>query len=122
MNAKAIKIIFWSTTGIIALTQGVINLLMVSKPETIQGMAHLGYPVYFITMLAILKLLGSIVLIIPQVPHRFKEWAYGCFGIEFLCAAYSLVAVDGFSVNVVIAFVFLGILSVSYWAYSKLKN
>ncbi len=122
MNTKTIKIIFWVTTSIIALTQGPLNMMMSTKPETITGLAHLGYPAYFAMMLAILKLIGSITLIIPQIPNRFKEWAYGCFGVEFLCAAYSLMAVDGFSGNVVAAFVFFGILSISYWTYSKLKS
>jgi hypothetical protein len=48
---------------------------------------HLGFPDYFRVELAIAKLLGALVLIIPQIPVKIKEWAYAGFGITFISAA-----------------------------------
>ena len=36
---------------------------------------RLGYPLYFLVILGIWKLLGVVALVIPRFP-RLKEWAY----------------------------------------------
>ena len=36
---------------------------------------RLGYPLYFLVILGIWKLLGAVALVIPRFP-RLKEWAY----------------------------------------------
>jgi len=38
-------------------------------------LAHLGYPVYFATIMGFWKLLGAIAIVVPGIP-RVKEWAY----------------------------------------------
>ena len=44
--------------------------------EPVAGvLAHLGYPVYLLTILGAWKLLGAIALLVPRFP-RLKEWAY----------------------------------------------
>lgn len=46
----------------------------------IQVVNHLEYPDHFSIELGVLKVLGSLVLLIPGVSSRIKEWAY--FGFE----------------------------------------
>ena len=41
---------------------------------------RLGYPLYFLVILGIGKLLGAVALVIPRIP-RLKEWAYA--GVPF---------------------------------------
>jgi len=41
-------------------------------------MAHLGYPLYFLVILGVWKLLGVIAILIPKFP-LLKEWAYAGF-------------------------------------------
>ena len=41
-------------------------------------MVHLGYPLYFLTILGIWKLLGAIAVLVPEFP-LVKEWAYAGF-------------------------------------------
>ena len=40
-----------------------------------EGIVHLGYPLYFITIIGFWKVLGAITLLAPGFP-RLKEWAY----------------------------------------------
>jgi DoxX-like family len=45
------------------------------KPN-VDGIVHvLGYPLYFLTIIGIWKVLGVIVLLVLRFP-RLKEWAY----------------------------------------------
>jgi DoxX-like family len=116
---KKNDIIFWVTTGIIFLFQGVMPALTSQSEMAKEGTSHLGYPAYFGVMLAVFKVVGALALIIPQVPHRFKEWAYGCFVIELIAAFWSICAVDGLGGGALFPLVILGILLVSYVYYHK---
>lgn len=116
---KKYKIIFWITTTAIFLFEGVLVALTSQTDMAIQGITSLGYPVYFATMLAVFKVVGTLVLIIPKVPARVKEWAYAGFMIDFLCAFISLTVVHGFSGMVVMPIVAIGILIASYVSYHK---
>ena len=44
----------------------------------VEGMAHLGYPFYFIRFLGVAKLLGCLAILVGKFP-RIKEWAYAGF-------------------------------------------
>lgn len=76
---KRDKIIYWIATAWLALgmlATGIVQLIQ-TKEETAL-MAHLGYPVYLLTLLAIWKILGVIAVLIPKFP-LLKEWAYAGF-------------------------------------------
>jgi hypothetical protein len=118
---KKYKIMFWISTGIIFLMEGVIVLFTSQSEMSIQGITSLGYPLYFVTLLAAFKVLGSFALIIPQVPARIKEWAYAGFGIDFICAFVSIVAVFGFGIMLLMPVGFMILLVMSYVSYHKLK-
>ena len=117
---KSTKIIFWLTTGLIFLFEGVMPAFFSQKKESIEGFTHLGYPVYFVTVLTVFKVLGALALIIPQVPKRIKEWAYAGFAIDFICACISYLIVDGVGMFAIIPLIALAILIVSYIYYHKL--
>ncbi|MFZ9982813.1 MAG: DoxX family protein [Cyclobacteriaceae bacterium] len=85
-------------------------------------MRHLGYPEYFGDTLVVFKVLGVLILIIPQIPKRVKEWAYAGFGFDFVFAAISLLIVDGITFEIIVPIVALGILAVSYVYYHKISN
>ena len=52
-----------------------------------EGFAHLGFPAYFRIELACAKAIGALVLLIPGIPPRIKNWAYAGFAITFTSAA-----------------------------------
>ena len=70
---KKTNIIFWVTTTLIFLFEGVMPALTSQTEMAKEGIAHLGYPAYFGIMLTVFKVLGALALIIPQVPNRIKE-------------------------------------------------
>ncbi len=112
---------FWFTTIIIFLFEGLVTALTANTDMGRQGMTMLGYPVYFGLMLAVFKVVGSIVLVLPMVPARFKEWAYVGFGIDFIAAFVSIVAVNGLVGMAALPVVFFVLLVVSYRSYYKLN-
>ncbi|PIR04275.1 MAG: hypothetical protein COV59_03525 [Candidatus Magasanikbacteria bacterium CG11_big_fil_rev_8_21_14_0_20_39_34] len=117
---KKTKILFWVTTTIIFLFEGVLTAFTSQSDMARESIQHLGYPIYFGTMLAVFKVLGALVLIIPAIPKRFKEWAYVGFGIDFIAALVSLWAVDGFNASLVLPVVFMALLAISYTSYHKM--
>jgi|TARA_R110000850_G_scaffold30630_2_gene84153 hypothetical protein len=119
---KTTKIIFWASTILIFLFQGVMPALTGNTEMAKEGLRHLGYPDYFGTALTVAKILGAIVLILPQLPKRVKEWAYAGFTFDFIFAAISLWAVDGFSGEVFFPIIVLAVLMVSYFSYHKLQK
>lgn len=51
-------------------------------------MTRLGYPLYFLTLLGIWKILGVIAVLIPKFP-LLKEWAYAGFFFTVSGAVFS---------------------------------
>lgn len=119
---KTQKIIFWTSTTLIALFEGLMPALTSQTELAKEGIRHLGYPEYFGAALVVFKILGVLALIIPQVPARVKEWAYAGFTFNFLFAAISHGAVDGVNGQTFFPLVVLGILAVSYVYYHKLHS
>lgn len=119
---KTTKITYWVSTSLIFLFEGLMPALTSRTELAKEGIAHLGYPDYFGPMLTVLKVIGSIVLILPMIPARVKEWAYACFGIEFLCAAYSHAAVDGVDGQTFFPLIVLAVLIASYISYHKMQK
>lgn len=118
---KKQKIIFWTATIIIALFDGLIPALTTQTKLAREGISHLGYPDYFGNLLLCFRIPGVLVLLIPQIPGRVKEWAYAGFAIEFISAAISHALVDGFAGNTFLPLAVLAVLIVSYISYHKLN-
>jgi len=89
---KRNKIIYWVATIWLALgmlSTGIVQLLKVK--EEVDMMTHLGYPVYFLTMLGVWKMLGIVTVLIPKFP-LLKEWAYAGFFFAMSGAIFSHLA------------------------------
>ncbi|MDC7999925.1 DoxX family protein [Aequorivita todarodis] len=119
---KTNKILFWTATIIIFLFEGVMPALTSQTELAKESIRHLGYPDYFGVALVVFKVLGALILIIPSIPKRLKEWAYAGFTFDFLFACISNWAVDGFGFNAVFPLIILAILMVSYRYYHKITK
>ncbi len=119
---KTTKITYWASTIVIFLLDGLMPALTSNTELARQGISHLGYPDYFRVMLTIFKIIGSLVLILPVIKGRFKEWAYVGFAINFICAAASHWVVDGFGGETIFPIVVLVILVISYLSYHKING
>jgi hypothetical protein len=119
---KNTKAIYW----IIAILFAAFMILsavpdILSTPEAVAFMNHLGYPNYFIPFIGVAKLLGIIAILVPGFP-RIREWAYGGLCFDLVGATYSVVSVDGLKPQMAIMVLPLGFLFISYFLYRKLEN
>ena len=119
---KKEKIIYWTTTSIIGLFEGVMPAVTSQTELAKEGIRHLGYPTYFGNALIVFKVLGVLAIVIPQVPKRIKEWAYAGFTFNFLFATISHVSVDGIDEHTFFPLIILAILFISYKYYHKLNT
>ena len=106
---------YWTATTLTALaflSGGAAYLSGVDEP--VRGMAALGYPAYFVTLLGIWKLLGGLAILAPRLP-RLKEWAYAGIAFDLTGAAVSHVAMGHPAAKVIVPLVVLGIAAAS-WA------
>ncbi len=91
---KKDKIIYWVSTGIVTAMMLMSGVMYFANPEVAAGFVKLGFPDYFRVELGIAKLIGAVVLIVPQIPTRVKEWAYAGFGINFISAIITHFAIN----------------------------
>jgi hypothetical protein len=119
---KRTKIIYWISTVFIFMFEVLLSALTSQTAMAKEGIRHLGYPVYFGITLTIFNILGSLILVIPQVPGRIKEWAYAGFAFDFIFALVSNVATDGLNALTLLPLYVLCILMVSYFSYHKIMT
>lgn len=114
---KRDKIIFWVSTGIIFLWEGLMPLsTLLFTPEFVNaGTKPLGYPDYFAYALIIFKVLGAFAIIFPKTPAKLKEWAYAGLTFNLIFAFISHTVVDGFGGLAIFPLAVLAILMVSYF-------
>lgn len=77
---KQNKIIYWVATIWLSLgmvSTGIVQLIQ-AEEEEVQKMKALGYPMYFLTIIGVWKLIGVVAILIPKFP-LVKEWAYAGF-------------------------------------------
>ena len=73
--------------------------------------------------LSIGQLIGLVLLIVPAVPARFKEWAYVGYGIMYITALNAHLAVgDAFIPYGIMSVIFFGLLLTSYISFHKLQE
>lgn len=93
------NIIYWIATIWLASGMFASGMLQLSKAEVegalsppgVYGIKQLGYPVYFLTLIGIWKVLGVIAILIPKSP-LLKEWAYAGFFFLVTGAVFSHIA------------------------------
>ncbi len=125
---KRNKIIYWISTIWLAsgmLATGILQAFKVKAegavaPPGVDGIIHLGYPVYFLTILGIWKILGAVALLIPKFP-LLKEWAYAGFFFAMSGAVFSHIA-SGDSMNEIFPSLLLLILIVVSWYFRPAKR
>jgi hypothetical protein len=77
--SKSKKIIYWIATGWLALGMTATAIVqLIPLQEEVKKMSRLGYLPYFLTIIAVWKILGVIAVLAPRLP-LLKEWAYAGF-------------------------------------------
>ena len=119
-HTKRNKILYWISTGVIALFE-LSGAFFMNSELAKEGTRHLGLPEWFRWEISIGHLIGGILLVVP-VNKRIKEWVYVAFGIDFISAFIGYASIDGLVPNTFSPLLFLGLLIVSYVYYHKLKT
>src|SRR3954454_17158120 len=113
------KVIYWIATIWLSLGMVSTGAVQLFKGKTgaggVDSVTHLGYPIYFLTIVGIWKILGVITVLIPKFP-LLKEWAYAGFFFAMSGAVFSHIAFDD-SVNEIFPSVLLLILTVVSWYF-----
>ena len=76
---KRNKIIYWVATGLLSfgmLGSGLAQIF--HAKEMVDIIVPLGYPIYFLYIIGVWKILGVIAILIPR-RKLVKEWAYAGF-------------------------------------------
>lgn len=122
MKPKTIKIIYWIVTILFCLANffsGIAELF--PNQQGLDVMKLLGYPAYFLTILGIAKILGSVAII--QTKFRtVKEWAYAGFTIDYISASASFYFVNRDVFGILIPIMFLAVMFLSYSLWKKVEQ
>jgi len=113
---KSHKIIYWTSTILLALGMFSGGLMQALKTkETAEGILHLGYPIYFLSVLGTWKVLGVIAILLPKRP-LLKEWAYAGFFFAMTGASISHIIMRDSFVESIGSFIFI-LLIVLSWSF-----
>lgn len=121
--SKRNKIIFWISTAWLALgmlSTGVVQLFRAKGGQGgVDMITHLGYPVYFLTIVGAWKILGVVAVLLPGTYvflNLLKEWAYAGFFFVMSGAIFSHLA-SGDPVSEIAPALLLLILTVVSWYF-----
>jgi hypothetical protein len=116
--AKRNKIIYWIATIWLALGMVSTALVQLFKAKAGQGgvdmITHLGYPVYFLTILGVWKIFGAVTVLIPKFPV-LKEWAYAGFLFAMTGAIFSHIIVGDSAAEILPSLLLLVLTMVSWY-------
>ena len=113
-SEKKAKWIYWVLTAPFGLMVGAGGLaLLAGAAPNVEGITHLGYPVYLCKILGTAKLLDVIAILYGRL-ETLKEWAYAGITFNLLGASAShAFSGDGFG-KVIVPVIMLGFVLTSY--------
>ena len=117
-STKKDRVIYWVFTALVFLADGLPAIFSNSQPA-IDGMRHMGFPDYFRIELGVCKVIGGLLLILPFIPNRIKEWVYVGFGISMLSAALGHIVLGDPASMIAMPIIFFAILLTSYIYFHK---
>lgn len=128
-QSKTTKIIYWITTVWLAsgmAATGIQQLMKEEVPGSVAppgtyGIAQLGYPEYFLTILGVWKLLGVIAILMPKYP-LLKEWAYAGFFFIMSGAIFSHLATGSSAVEMIPATLLLVLTVISWYTRPETRR
>lgn len=109
------KIIYWTSTLIVASMMLYTGYLYLTDEGMEGAFVRLGFPGYFRIELAIAKIVGAIVLLIPVLPASIRQFAYFGFALTFISACIAHLSIGDGIQTTFKPLMFLGLLVVSYF-------
>ena len=119
---KRLTIIYWASTGLFSLWMLANAYAYLTSPVAKALCVHFGFPDYFRIELAVAKLIGVVVLMLPMRGGRVKEWAYAGFVITVISGFIAHLASGDSFRNSASALIALILVVVSYASYHRLQT
>lgn len=119
---KSQKIIYWSASILFSVWMLANAYAYLTSDKAKQLCDHFGFPDYFRIELAVAKIMGVIVVLIPTIKSRWKEWAYAGFVITMISGFVAHLASGDSLLSASSAILALALVLTSYITYSNLKN
>ena len=106
--SKYLKIAYWIFTVLFTAIMLFSANMYLTQYEMVKGFFEtLGYPVYLIYPLAILKIIG-VVTLLTNFNITLKEWAYAAFFFEIILAFFAHYMIkDGGESTAILAMILL---------------
>jgi hypothetical protein len=117
---KSLKITYGITTVIFAGMMLFSAYSYLTNPVMADGFRHLGFSDSFRVELAVAKIIGALVLLIPGLPIWLKEWAYAGFFITLISAVIAHVHAGDPAKIWVMPLVFALILAISNYCFKRI--
>src|SRR5262245_8947624 len=106
--------IYWTVTLLFVVTMMSAGLTYLAGASfNVEGITHLGYPVYLLKILGTAKLLGGIAILQERF-RTLKEWAYAGYTFNLVGASVSHALYGDPFVKVLVPVVILIFVMVSY--------
>jgi uncharacterized membrane protein len=114
---KTKLIVYWIATALLAigmLQSGIFAVLRTD--QWVKLVTALGYPLYFLTILGVWKILGVIAILVPKF-KLLKEWAYAGFFFAMTGALISHLACGDYAIKAILGPVFQALFVVLSWYF-----
>ena len=119
---KRNKIIYWVATSLLSIGMLQSGIFAVLKTkEWVDLVTSLGYPVYFLTILGLWKILGVIAILIPRF-KLLKEWAYAGFFFAMTGALVSHLAIGDYAAKAIAGPAFQTLFIILSWYFRPLDR
>jgi hypothetical protein len=120
MRSKTLRITYWSVTVLFCVLQAWSAVqYFIEAPKMMATIRELGYPVYFIKLLGVAKVLAVAAVLYGGFP-RLKEWAYAGLTFDTLGAAFSHLAVGQSVLIAAVPLTFCAAQLTSYFLWKQL--
>ena len=86
MARTGTKVGFWVPTALLCVVLAFNVYAQLALQVAADNFARMGFPPYFRVELAVAKACAVVVLLLPVVPARLKEWAYAGVAINLISA------------------------------------
>jgi hypothetical protein len=114
-SSRTRTIIYWVVTlPVLAETAAGIQWDLARNDYVTEIFDKIRFPYYFLTILAIAKMLALVALLVPRFP-RLKEWAYAGLVFVYAGAASLHIAVHD-TVGAIVTPAILGVIALASWA------
>ena len=122
MNPKSIRITYWVLNILFCLFHVMDAGGGLAKAQAgVDAMNAMGYPIYLMGFLAVLKLLG-VVALLQNKYKTIKEWAFAGFSFTLIGAALSHICVHDSVLFIVMPTIFLVLLFALYYFWRKMEQ